>query len=46
MNKLGKMSFGSFVFPVNPEVIRIRQENRVSGSSMQDGSGIMLYRIL
>ena len=41
MNKLGKMSFGGFVFPVTQEGIRIRQGNRVSGSSMQDGSGII-----
>ena len=37
MNCDGMMSFGDFVFPLNPSIIRIHNENRISSALTSDG---------
>lgn len=38
MNSKGKMSFRDFIFPINPQIIRIRNENNLS-SELTAGGG-------
>ena len=38
MNIDGMMSFGDFVFPMNPSLLRVKNENSISSTRTSDGS--------